>query len=76
LALFTGVFGEAAGAFTLYQLFAYSVRAGWSGGGGGHGAGAYLMIFLSLSAFATWLAALVGAALGTRRHSEPPLAAA
>jgi len=67
LALFTGVPGEAAGSFTLYQLFALMERHGWTGGGGGHGAGAYFMIFLGLAAAAAWLAALVGAALGTRR---------
>jgi len=76
LALFTGVLGEGAGSFTLYQLYAYTVRAGWTGGGGGHGAGAYFMIFLGLSALATWLAALLGAVLGTRRLHEPPVAAA
>ena len=67
LALFTGVPGEAAGSFTLYQLFALMERHGWTGGGGGHGAGAYFMILLGLAAAAAWLAALVGAALGTRR---------
>lgn len=76
LALFTCLFGEAAGAFTLYQLYAYTVRAGWSGGGGGHGAGAYVMIFLGLSALATWLAALLGAVLGTRGKGGSSVVAA